>query len=65
MVSLDVDFQFTNVPFDETIDICVKELFKRSQTVLGLNKQQVLEMFSLTAKENIILFDNTITDKLM
>ena len=57
MASLDVDSLFTDVPFDETIEICVNELFKSNQTVSGLNKQQVLEMLSLTTKENDILFD--------
>ena len=32
-------------------------VFKSSQTVSGLSKQQVLEMLSLTTKENVILFD--------
>ena len=41
MASLDVDSLFTNVLLDETIEICVNELFKSSQTVSGLNKQQV------------------------
>ena len=50
MASLDVDSLFTNVPLHETIEICVNELFKSSQTVSGLNKQQVLEMLSLTTK---------------
>ena len=57
MASLDVDSLFTNVPLDEAIEICVNKLFKSCQTVSGLNKQHVLEMFSLTTKENIILFD--------
>ena len=57
MASLDVDYLFTNVPLDESIEIRVNELFKSSQMVSGLNKQQVLEMLSLTTKENIILFD--------
>ena len=57
MASLDVDSLFTNGPPDETIEICVNELFKSSQTVSGLNKQQVLEMLSLTTKGNVILFD--------
>ena len=55
MASLDVDSLFTNVPLDETIEIFVNELFKSSQTVSGLYKQ-VLEMLSLTTKENLILF---------
>ena len=57
MASLDVDSLFTNGPLDETIEICVNKLFKSSQTVSGINKQQVLEMLSLTTKENVILFD--------
>ena len=48
---------YTNVPLDETIEICVNELFKSSQTLSCLNKQQVLEMLSLTTKENVVLFD--------
>ena len=60
MASLDVDSLFTNVPLDETIEICVNELFKSSQTVSGLNQQQVLEMLSLTTKENVILRKKTI-----
>ena len=36
--------------------VCVKKLFKFSQIVSGLNKQQVLEMLSLATKENVILF---------
>ena len=55
MAFLDVNSLFTNVPLDETIEICVNELFKSSQTVSGLYKQ-VLEMLSLTTKENVILF---------
>ena len=58
MASFDVDSFFTNVPLDESIEISVNQLSKASQTVSGLNKQQVLEVFSLTTKENIILFDH-------
>ena len=57
MTSLNVDSLFTNVPLVETIEIYVNELFKSSQTVSGLNKQQVLEMLSLITKENVVLFD--------
>ena len=53
MASLDVDLLFTNMPLDETIDICAKELFKTSQRVSGINKQQV----SLTIKGNTNSFD--------
>ena len=58
MASLDVDIPFTNVPLDETIKICIDELFKSKMTVSGINKKEMLEMLSLTLKESIILFDN-------
>ena len=45
------------MPLDETIEICLNELFKSSQMVLGFNKQQVLETLTLTTEENVILFD--------
>ena len=31
MGSLDVDFLFTNIPLDETIEICTYELFEESE----------------------------------
>ena len=58
MASLDVDSLFTNVALDETIKICIDELFKSDMTASGLNKKEMFEMLSLTLKESIILFDN-------
>ena len=58
MASLDVDSFFTNVPLDETIKICIGQLFKSKATVSGLNKKEIFEILSLTLKESIILFDN-------
>ena len=57
MSSLDVDSLFTNVHLEETINICVNELFKSNSSIHGLNKKQITEMLSLTTKESIILFD--------
>ena len=57
MASLDVDSLFANVPLEETMHICVNELFKSNSSVHGLNKKQITEMLSLTTKESIILFD--------
>ena len=57
MASLDVDSLFTNVPLEETINICVNELFKSNSSIHSLNKKQIPEMLSLTTKESIILFD--------
>ena len=59
MASLDVDSFFTNFPLEETINICINELFKSNSSIHGLNKKQITEMLSLATKESIILFDTT------
>ena len=39
MASLDADASFTNILLDETIDICVKKLFKTPDTLVkGISK---------------------------
>ena len=40
MGSLDVDSLFTNIPLDETIDICVNQLFENTDTVEGFTKSE-------------------------
>ena len=57
MASLEGNSLFSKVPFEETINICVNELFKSNSSIHGLNKKQITEMLSLTTKESIILFD--------
>ena len=49
MASLDVDSLFTNVPLDETIKICIDELFKSEMTVPRLKKKEMFKMLSLTS----------------
>ena len=56
MASLDVDSIFTNVLLHETIKTCIDELFKSELTVSDL---EIFEMFSLSLKESIILFDKS------
>ena len=59
MASLDVDSLFINVSLDETIKICIDELFKSEMTVSRLKKKRnALSIKALTSKESIILFDN-------
>ena len=45
MASLDVDALFTNIPLDETIDICVKKLFKT--LVKGISKNDFRDLLNL------------------
>ena len=41
MGSLDVDSLFTNIPLDETIDICVNQLFENTDAVEGFTKSEL------------------------
>ena len=49
--SLDVDFLFTNIPLEETIDICTNTLFENTEKVEGLSKIEFKELLSLATKE--------------
>ena len=57
MASLDLDSLFTNVPLEETPNICVNELFKGNSSIHGLHKKQITKMLSLATKESIVLLD--------
>ena len=59
MVSLDVDALFTNIPLDETIDICVKKLFKTPDTLVkGISKNDFPDLIDLATKESFFTFNN-------
>ena len=60
MCSLDVDSLFTNIPLEETIEICTNELFKESDTVEGLSKTEFKEFLSLATKDSHFIFDGTL-----
>ena len=57
MDSLDVDSLFTNIPLDETINICTESIFNESDTVEGLNKSENKELLSLATKESYFIFN--------
>ena len=44
MGSLDVDSLFTNILLDETIDICVHQLFENADTVEGFKKSELKQL---------------------
>ena len=58
MTSLDIDSLLTDIPLDETINICKDLLFKEDKTVSGRNTEQIFEMLLITLKESIMMFDN-------
>ena len=57
MGSLDVDSLFTNIPLDETIDICVNQLFENTDTVEGFKKSQLKQLLCLATKESYFIFN--------
>ena len=47
MASLDVDALSTNIPLDETIDTCLKKLFKTPDTLVkGISKNDFRDLLN-------------------
>ena len=50
---------FTSIPLDETIDTCVKKLFKTRDTLIkGISKNDFRDLLNLATKELFFTFDN-------
>ena len=59
MASLGVDTLFTNIPLDETIDICIKKLLKTPDTLVkGISKNNFRDLLNLAPKESFFTFSN-------
>ena len=58
MGTLDIDSLFTNIPLEETIEICANNLFKNSDIVHGLEKSEFKDLLSLATKESYFIFNN-------
>ena len=52
MGSLDVDSLFTNIPLDETIDICVNQLFENTDTTEGFTKSELKQLITVVKPSN-------------
>ena len=57
MGRLDVDSLFTDIPLEETIDICTNTLFEKMEKVEDLSKTEFKELLSLAAKESYFIFN--------
>ena len=55
MGGLDVDSLFTNIPLEETIDICTNMIFENMEKA-GLSKIEFKELLSLATKESYFIF---------
>ena len=57
MGSLHVDSLFTNIPHQETINICAETLFENTEREEGLSKIGFKELLSLATKESYFIFN--------
>lgn len=58
MASFDIKSLFTNIPLDETIDICINELFKDTDLVMGYDITSFRKLLEIASKDSIFLFNN-------
>ena len=58
MASFDVESLFTNIPLQETIDLCVDLLFNDKPNIDGFTKTDFHELLTVTLSESLILFNN-------
>ena len=58
MASLDVNALFTNIPLDETIDLCLKKPFKSPDTLVkGISKNDFRDLLNLATKISFFTFN--------
>ena len=57
MGSLDVDSLSTNIPLNETIDICINQLFENTDTVEGFKKSELKQLLCLATKDSYFIFN--------
>ena len=59
MASLDVDSLFTNIHFDETIDIRVDNLYNDNENLPNIPKHDFRNLINIANKESLFTFNNT------
>ena len=58
MASLDVDSLFTNIPLNETIDICIDSLYKDDENTPKVPKDVFRNLLTVATKESLFMFNN-------
>ena len=58
MASFDIESLFTNIPLDETINICVNNVFGNKKRVIGLLKKDFKQLLTLSVKSSCFVFNN-------
>ena len=57
MCSLNVDSLFTNIPLDETIEICTNTIYSEQDVIQGINKEEFRNLLSLATEECYFIFN--------
>ena len=57
MASFDIESLFTNIPLQETIDICIKLIFSNTRIFMNLTKSLFQEMLSLAVRNTFFVFN--------
>ena len=65
MASLDVDSLFTNIPLDETIDICIDSLYKDDENSPEIPKDVFLNVLTVATKELFLCLTTNSINRLM
>ena len=63
MGSLDPDFLFSDIPFEENIDISRNMLLENTERVKGLSKEKLKEFLSIATKESYFIFSRKLQKK--
>ena len=58
MASLDADSLFTNISLDETINICVDNLYNDNKNTSNIPKHDFCNLHNITTKESFYTFNN-------
>ena len=58
LASFDIKSLFTNIPLDETIQICTDQIFATNTTFMNLNKKEFHNLLSLSVKDSVFLFND-------
>ena len=60
MGSLDDDSLFTNIPLDETINICINTVYSEQDVIQGINKEEFRNLLLLATKEFYLIFNEVV-----
>ena len=60
MGSLDVHTLFTNIPLEETINVCTNLLYSNEDVIEGINTSEFKKLLSLATQESYFIFNDVL-----